>query len=110
VKDKGRAWSGRFMVLSVLTDADHALNANDSGSRIGFITSRRVGGAVIRNRVRRRLREAVRQSRPRLRAGCWIVLIARNPAARASLTELNEEWLRLARRASILQAPPAPSP
>jgi len=75
---------------------------------VGIITSRRVGNAVIRNRVRRRLREIVRHSRPDWLPGLWVVVIARNPASRASHAELQAEWQRLARRASIL-APPHPS-
>ncbi len=99
VKDKGRSWPGRFLILGVLTDAAV------SPARIGFITSRRVGNAVVRNHVRRLLRESVRPVRPQLKANCWVVLIARHTAARATLAELSAEWLRLARRASIL--PPA---
>ena len=107
VKDHGRSWGGRFLVLGVLFDARPAASG-DSRARIGFITSRRVGGAVERNRVRRRLREIVRQHRPLLRAGCWLVVIARHTAARAPAEELAADWLRLARRASILSAPPGP--
>lgn len=98
VKEQGRSWPGRFMVLGLLTDAA------ETPARIGLITSRRVGGAVVRNRVRRLLRESVRPVRPLLRANCWVVLIARHTAARATLAELSAEWLRLARRASILPA------
>ena len=88
-----------MLVLGVLTDAPPR---GEGPTRIGFITSKRVGGAVVRNTVRRRLREAVRGTRPQLCAGCWLVLVARHPAARASAAELADEWLRLARRASIL--------
>ena len=105
VKEQGRAWPGRLLVLGVLLDAVPAT----ASSRVGFVTSRRVGGAVVRNLVRRRLREAVRRSRPWLRPGCWLVLVARHAAARASAAELAAEWLKLARRASILPPtlPPA---
>ncbi len=72
--------------------------------RAGFVTSRRVGQAVQRNRVRRRLRELVRHARPNLRHGFWLVLIARAAATRASWSELCDEWVLLARRASILNA------
>ena len=104
VKDHGRSWGGRFLVLGVLPDAAPPA-AGDRSARIGFITSKRVGGAVERNRVRRRLREIVRQHRPALRAGCWLVVIARHTAAKAASAELAADWLRLARRASILTAP-----
>ncbi len=107
VKDHGRSWGGRFLVLGVFPDA-RPNASGDTRARIGFITSRRVGPAVDRNRVRRRLRELVRQHRPLLRTGCWLVVIARHTAARATLAELTADWLKLARRAAILTPPPAP--
>jgi ribonuclease P protein component len=48
------------------------------------------------------LREIVRRHQDQLRQGFWIVIIARHEAAAASYRELEDEWLRLARRASIL--------
>jgi ribonuclease P protein component len=75
---------------------------NSGPSCVGFVTSRRIGGAVVRNRVRRRLREIVRQHQHELRGGFWFVLIAKNGAASASYSLLEDEWLRLATRASIL--------
>ena len=81
----------------------NVVSMEDSGpSRAGFVTSRRIGGAVIRNRVRRRFREMVRKHQHELRCGFWFVLIAKNEAASASYRSLEDEWLRLARRASIL--------
>ena len=74
----------------------------DRGFRAGFVTSKRVGGAVVRNRVRRRLREIVRKHQHDVRTGVWIVLIARPAAANATQRALEDEWLRLAKRALIL--------
>jgi len=88
---------GGLLMLGVLqTESGAAL-------RVGFVTSRRVGGAVVRNRVRRRLREIVRRHQHEVMAGLWLVVVARSAAARASSAALEEEWLRLARRASILR-------
>jgi ribonuclease P protein component len=96
VKNSGRVYRGQLVVLS-------AAPANDATRfRAGFITSRAVGRAVVRNRVRRRLREIVRKHQGELMNGIWIVTIARPPAARASYQRLEAEWLRLAKRASIL--------
>jgi ribonuclease P protein component len=75
---------------------------NCGPSRVGFVTSRRLGSAVVRNRLRRRLREIVRQHQNDLRDDFWIVLIARRDAANAGYCALEDEWLRLAKRASIL--------
>ncbi len=77
----------------------------EAAPRVGFITSARVGPAVVRNRVRRRLREAVRQDRALLIAGCWVVLIARARAAEATFEVLRDEWRRLAKRAGLLVLP-----
>jgi ribonuclease P protein component len=96
VKQSGRAQRGKFLVLSVLSapDVDRL--------RAGFVTSRAVGSAVVRNRIRRRLREIVRKHQHEIRDGIWIVTIARGGASAASYEQLEAEWLRLAGRASIL--------
>jgi ribonuclease P protein component len=96
VKEGGHAERGRFIVLA-------ALAVQNSGvARTGFITSGRLGSAVARNRVRRRLREIVRKHQHDLREDFWIVVIARTDATKASYRALEDEWLRLAKRASIL--------
>jgi ribonuclease P protein component len=96
VKSEGTAQRGRLLILGVLVQQDEKL------FRAGFVTSKRIGGAVVRNRVRRRLRDIVRREQGRLRPGFWFVVIARPGAARATFEQLKDEWLRLAERASIL--------
>jgi ribonuclease P protein component len=96
IKETGHAHRGSLLVIGVKTDAKTV------GFRAGFVTSKRIGNAVMRNRVRRRLREIIRQRQDQLRTCIWVVTIARPAAARASYQELEDEWLRLAKRASIL--------
>jgi len=96
VKRDGLVRRGKLLMLSVAAVED------PGPSRVGFITSRRLGSAVVRNRVRRRLREIVRMHRHNLREGLWIVVIARTDGTKASYRALEDEWLRLAKRASIL--------
>lgn len=96
VRAEGRTEHGRLMMCSVVRSGDGEL------ARVGFITSRRVGSAVVRNRVRRRLREIVRADRPLLVRGSWVVLIARAAAAGATFDSLRDEWRRLAKRAGLL--------
>ena len=98
MKREGTSYHGKFIVLSVLK------NAPAAEVRVGLVTSRRVGGAVERNRVRRRLREIVRVAIPHIHPGTWVALIARQAAAAASLQNLAAEWQLLARRSSILTA------
>ena len=97
VQMKGSAIRGRRLILGVLE------NSAEPDWRAGFITSKRIGPAVVRNRVRRRLREIVRLHQHDLRCGFWLVTIARPSASRATYHELEDEWLRLGRRASILR-------
>jgi ribonuclease P protein component len=91
----------------------HAL-ATPAGVRVGFAVNRTVGGAVVRNRVRRRLREAMR---PQLAAmagndvrGGWDLVVRATPqAADASFAELSADLATsLARRTIGAQRPVAP--
>jgi ribonuclease P protein component len=97
IKKTGRVERGRFLMLSCLVKTDAAFRA-------GFITSRAIGRAVVRNRIRRRLREIVRKHQHEIVSGVWLVTIARVHAVAASYRDLEGEWLRLAGRASILAA------
>ncbi len=96
VRKEGRTHSCREFVLGVLTGVDSAT------PKAGFISSRRIGGAIERNRARRRLRALVRKDAHRLRPGTWIVLIARSACLTSSFRELQKSWDQLADRAGIL--------
>src|SRR5687768_11203743 len=96
VKFQGKTYRGPLLILGVLVQKE------EKAFRIGFITTKKLGGAVVRNRVRRRLRDIVRKEQLRLSTGLWLVLVTRSGAARAGYQELKDEWLRLAERASIL--------
>ena len=85
---------GRFLRLTAARQ--------EGETRFGLITSRRVGGAVVRNRVRRRLREICRLHRPQVLSGWLVVVSAKSAAAAAGYEELREEWLLLTRQLSIL--------
>ena len=75
--------------------------------RVGFTATRRIGGAVVRNRAKRRLREAARATFPGLaRGGCDYVLIARSGATgRAWPRLLDDVKSALIRLAADLGAP-----
>ena len=57
-------------------------------AKVGFIVSRAVGSAVVRNRVKRRLRELMRRRLASLPGGCLLVLRAQPAAARARQADL----------------------
>lgn len=75
----------------VLLVADQRGAGADASPRLGLTVSRRVGGAVVRTRVKRRLREWFRRHRELLPRGKDLVIIARPAAARASAEELEHE-------------------
>jgi ribonuclease P protein component len=74
-------------------------------ARIGFVVGRRVGGAVARNRVRRRLRELARQAP--ITPGFDVVLYARPAAANASFLALAKAVVQALRRENIWSGQPA---
>lgn len=60
----------------------------DAGPKVGFVTSKAVGGAVVRNQVRRRLRHVMAARVGSLPAGALVVVRATPAAAGASSAEL----------------------
>jgi ribonuclease P protein component len=96
VKASGKSWTGKHLVLAILTQGSEA------APRIGIITTKRIGNAVCRNQVRRRIREIFRLNQHRIQKGLWLVTIARASSTRATFAELERDWLRLIERASIL--------
>ena len=72
---------------------------NELGTpRLGLSVSRRVGNAVTRNAVRRRLREVFHSARPEIPGDLDLVVSARPAAAEATLRELSEEFVRSLRK------------
>jgi len=65
--------------------------ANDGARRVGFAVARQVRGAVQRNRVRRRLREAYRAARDVAPTGVDLVVIGRSAALTLALGALVED-------------------
>lgn len=84
----------------------------DGPPRVGFVVSRAVGNAVLRNRVQRRLRHLVRAHLPALPDGSVLVVRALPPAARASAAELDADLGRCLGRVLAAMSPsrqPAPA-
>jgi ribonuclease P protein component len=78
---------------------------NDASSRIGIITSRRVGSAVIRSRARRLLREAFRLHQHDLCHPVMLVLVARPSIAGKPLAVVERDFLCALRNARLLSDP-----
>jgi ribonuclease P protein component len=92
VYEKGSSWISGLVVMKALPNGL-------TWSRYGFSVSRRVGKAVVRNRVKRRLREILR-SVP-VEPGWDIIFIARPPAAGAGFASLRKSVQGLLSRAGL---------
>jgi len=78
--------------------------AADSVPLLGVITTKALGGAVVRNRARRRMREAFRALRPSVSRPAWIVLIARQSMRDADAARVSADIAGGLRRARLLPA------
>lgn len=105
VRAQGKSWAHPFAILCALPNA---LPHN----RYGFSVSKRLGGAVVRNRVKRLLREAVRTTPKEvgpLVSGFDVILIARPPIVGHTYAEVREVVRTLLRRAKLLLPPALPA-
>ena len=94
VRRSGKTWSAESLALSSLPNQrDH--------NRYGFVVSKRVGGAVVRNRVKRRLRAIVQRRMGGHRPGFDVVIIARPLAASASYAAMSQALADLEKRAGL---------
>ena len=87
-------------------DSRLAIYARRSGrkdNRLGFTVSTKLGHAVVRNRVRRRLREIYRLNEDKLAAGWDVVVVARVRAASSDYHQLERSFLKLADKLALLK-------
>lgn len=94
LRAEGQSTSQRQATLSYLPNTL-------SHNRYGFIVSKRVGKAVVRNRTRRRLREAVREMHPMITPGFDIVFIARTSLVDVPFTTVQRTARDLLRKAGL---------
>ena len=73
------------------------------GNRLGFTVSTKLGCAVVRNRVRRRLREIYRLHEDELISGADVVVVARVRAASSDYHQLEKSFLRLADKLALMK-------
>lgn len=98
VRSQGRSWSHPLLVLLA---AENDLPY----SRFGFLVSKRIGKAVVRNRVKRLMREAMRLRLHEVVSGWDIVLIARMPIVQADFWRIGEALDSLLQRAGLRAKP-----
>jgi ribonuclease P protein component len=95
--DKGSKVYDRFLVVNYRARGD------TKATRLGIITTRRLGKAVVRNRLRRLVRESFRLALPRLKRGFDIVVIVRVKAKKADFSIIQSSFLALMMKAGLFE-------
>ena len=81
----------------------YARRNHTNGNRVGITVGKKLGHAVVRNRVRRRLREVYRLNEEKFQPGWDIVVVARTKSVHGDFQKLTEAYLQLAAKAGILK-------
>lgn len=92
----GASFADSYLVL-------YARRNKSDTNRVGITVSKKLGHAVVRNRVRRRLREVYRLNEEKFQSGWDIVVVARTRAVKAPFHKLTESYLSLAEKAGLLR-------
>jgi ribonuclease P protein component len=95
VRREGRTWSAGALILNAARNGQDVV-------RCGFITARKVGKAVRRNRARRLIREAVRLKLPYIKPGWDLVWVARPSIVEADFAAVSKVVDELLARSRVL--------
>lgn len=94
----GKSYANKYVVLYVL-----GKNEKITERRMGFVTGKKIGGAVVRNRARRLMKEAYRLNKHKILDNVDLVLIGRKGIVGASYQKVEKSILDLLGRAKIIK-------
>jgi len=97
VRQTGRSWPHRLLVLIV----QPRLNASLDPPRVAVVAGKRLGGAVVRNRVKRQLRAAIQQVAGHIPVGVDVIVMARAPLLDTDFDHIVTALTEVLQRAGI---------
>ena len=99
VYKRGKYYAGKHVILYMLTkDFGKDPNLN----KIGVTASKKVGKSVVRNRMKRLVKENYRAFEPYICLGCQMVFVIRSVSALPTYRDINREMKYLFKRAGVL--------
>lgn len=95
VYKSGDHFSGEHMVLYLVSSKTKSI-------KVGLAVTKKVGKAVVRNRIRRQLREIIKKQVPSLKQNYNIIVVARDNITSASFETLTNEFSKLIKKANLI--------
>ena len=93
---KGKSCANAYLVV-------YCQKNREGRSRLGVTVSKKLGHAVVRNRVRRRIREIYRLNREKMLPGWDIIVVGRGRSVKGPYEKMNEAYLDCLGRLSLLR-------
>ncbi len=97
---RGRSWASKILVIYKMKNPGNVLDGIPY-NRVGISVSKKVGGSVVRSRVKRLIQEAVRLSQEETEKGYDLVFVARNPIVGRPYDEVLSSVRYLYRKAGL---------